>query len=139
MGSKLSKESIVTTEYKKDSIIKTILKTNDFRLAFQMKATREESYILQNGWKEFITSGRNTFTYKTATKYPQQIKFIRLNDGSIDFSVITTVAMKEEDLQTFTNMFDGISKNIEKYDKSEATGIIGINNGSSTNLLSIDM
>ena len=134
MGSMKSKPtSTITTEYRKDAIIKTILKTEDFRLAFQMKALKEESRILQNIWKDFITGARNTFYYNTATKYNQQIKIVRINDGSLQLTVTTNVDLKEEDLQEFTKMFDTISKNIENYDKCEATGITG--NGSSNNLL----
>jgi hypothetical protein len=138
MGSNSSKPATITTEYRKDTIIKTVLKTDEFRLAFQMKALKEESRSLQNMWKDFITGGRNTFYYNTATKHNQQIKIIRMNDGSLELSVVTNVDLKEEDLESFTKMFDTISKNIEAYDKSEATGLLGINNGSSTNLLIVE-
>jgi len=138
MGSNSSKPATITTEYRKDTIIKTVLKTDEFRLAFQMKALKEESCSLQNMWKDFITGGRNTFYYNTATKHNQQIKIIRMNDGSLELSVVTNVDLKEEDLESFTKMFDTISKNIEAYDKSEATGLLGINNGSSTNLLIVE-
>ena len=138
MGSATSKPATITTEYRKDTIIKTVLKTDEFRLAFQMKALKEESRALQNMWKDFITGGRNTFYYNTATKHNQQIKILRINDGSLQLSVVTNVDLKEEDLESFTKMFDIISKNIEAYDKSEATGLVGINNGSSTNLLIVE-
>jgi len=138
MGSNSSKPPTITTEYRKDTIIKTVLKTDEFRLAFQMKALKEESRSLQNMWKDFITGGRNTFYYNTATKHNQQIKIIRMNDGSLELSVVTNVDLKEEDLESFTKMFDTISKNIEAYDKSEATGLLGINNASSTNLLIVE-
>ena len=134
MGSCVSKPSI-ETHYRKDAIIKTILKTDDFRLAFQMKATREESYNLRMLWQDFLAGVKNTFIYNTATKYPQQIKIIRLNTGSLQLLTTTTVDLKEKDLEIFSEMFHTISKNIEKYDKSEATGLVGINNNSSTNLL----
>ena len=140
MGSKSSKpnNNTITTEYKKDSIIKTILKTDNYRLAFQMKAVKEESRMVNALWKDFINGGRNVFIYNNATKYPQTIKFTRLNDGSLQFNVSTNVNIKEEEIESFTKMFDTISSNIEKYDKSEASGLTGLNNGSSTNLLSID-
>jgi len=138
MGSMKSKPATatITTEYRKDTIIKTILKTDDFRLAFQMKALKEESRALQNMWKDFISGGRNTFYYNTATKHNQQIKIVRINDGSLQLSVVTNVDLKEEDLEVFTKMFDTINKNIEAYDKSEATGLTG--SGSSTNLLIVE-
>ena len=136
MGSKSSKPATITTTYKKDTIIKTVLKTENFRLAFQMKALKEESQSLQNMWKEFINEGRNTFIYTTATKYPQQIKIIRKNDGSLELSVLTNVDLKLEDLESFTKMFNTISQNIEAYTKTEATGFIGY--GSSSNLLVVD-
>ena len=138
MGSAKSKPATITTEYRKDTIIKTVLKTDEFRLAFQMKALKEESRALQTMWKDFITGGRNTFYYNTATKHNQQIKILRINDGSLQLSVVTNVDLKEEDLESFTKMFDTISKNIEAYDKSEASGLVGINNGSSTNLLIVE-
>ena len=87
-------------------------------------------------WKEFINEGRNTFIYTTATKYPQQIKIIRKNDGSLELSVLTNVDLKLEDLESFTKMFNTISQNIEAYTKTEATGFIGY--GSSSNLLVVD-
>jgi hypothetical protein len=136
MGSIKSKPATITTSYKKDTIIKTILKTDDFRLAFQMKALKEESSALQAMWKDFITGERNTFYYTTATKHNQQIKITRISDGSLQLSVVTILELKEENLQDFTKMFDSISKNIEAYDKSEATGLTGY--GSSSNLLVID-
>ena len=135
MGSKTSKPATITTEYKKDTIIKTILKTEDFRLAFQMKATKEESSKLQTMWKDFITGARSTFMYNTATKHNQLIKFTRHHNGYIQLSATTTVDLTEEDIESFTKMFDTISKNIESYDKSEASGLIGIQNNSLTNLL----
>ena len=136
MGSAKSKPANITTEYRKDTIIKTILKTDEFRLAFQMKALKEESRALQTMWKDFITGGRNTFYYNTATKHNQQIKIVRINDGSLQLSVVTNVDLEEDDLESFTKMFDTISKNIDAYDKSEATGLTG--NGSSTNLLIVE-
>lgn len=137
MGSSKSKPTAtITTEYRKDTIIKTVLKTDEFRLAFQMKALKEESRALQTMWKDFITGGRNTFYYTTATKHNQQIKITRINDGSLELSVVTILELKEEDLQSFTKMFDTISKNIDNYDRSEATGLTG--NGSSTNLLIVE-
>jgi len=136
MGSVKSKPATITTEYRKDTIIKTILKTDDFRLAFQMKALKEESRALQTMWKDFITGGRNTFYYNTATKHNQQIKITRISDNSLELSVVTILELKEEDLESFTKMFDSISKNIENYDKSEATGLTG--NNSSSNLLIVE-
>ena len=140
MGSVKSKPNnhTITTEYKADTVIKTILKTDDFRLAFQMKATKEESRNLQNVWKDFINGARSTFIYNNTTKYPQQIKITRLHNNSLQLTVTTSVDLKEDDLEAFTKMFNTISSNIEKYNKTEATGFSGINNGSSTNLLTID-
>jgi hypothetical protein len=138
MGSKSSKQETITTHYKKDTFIKTVLKTENYRIGFQMKADREESRNLQTMWKDFITGARNTFTYNNATKYPQQIKFIRLNDGSLQFTTSTTVNIKEEELESFTRMFDTISKNIDTYNKSVSTGLTVIDNSSSSNLLVFD-
>ena len=138
MGSKSSKQETITTHYKKDALIKTVLKTENYHIGFQMKADREESRNLQTMWKDFITGARNTFTYNNATKYPQQIKFIRLNDGSLQFTTSTTVNIKEEELESFTRMFDTISKNIDTYNKSVSTGLTVIDNSSSSNLLVFD-
>ena len=138
MGSKSSKQETITTHYKKDALIKTVLKTENYRIGFQMKADREESRNLQTMWKDFITGARNTFTYNNATKYPQQIKFIRLNDGSLQFTTSTTVNIKEEELESFTRMFDTISKNIDTYNKYVSTGLTVIDNSSSSNLLVFD-
>lgn len=136
MGSTKSKPATITTEYRKDTIIKTVLKKEEFRLGFQMKAIKEESQALQTMWKDFISGGRNTFYYNTATKHNQQIKIVRINDGSLQLSVVTNIDLKEDDLQDFTKMFDTISKSIDAYDRSEATGLTG--NGSSTNLLIVE-
>ena len=99
-----------------------------------MKATNEESDKVQNLWSDFISGARNVFSYQTATKYPQTIKIIRIED-TYQLVVSTTVDLKEEDMEKFTKMFNEISKNIKKYDKSEASGLTGINSSSSLNLL----
>ena len=138
MGSKLSKPETITTQYKKDSLIKTILKTEKFRVSFQMKADKQEYRSVYNMWKDFITGERNTFYYNNTTKYPQEIKFIRLNDGSIKFTTSTTVSITEEELASFTKMFDNISKNIDEYNKSVTTGLTVTDSGSSSNLLVFD-
>ena len=138
MGSKSSKPETITTEYKKDTLIKTILKTENFRVSFQMKADKQEYRLVHNMWRDFITGERNTFTYNNQTKYPQEIKFIRLNDGSIKFTTSTSVSIKEEELEAFTRMFDNISKNIEQYNKSVTTGLTVTDTGSSSNLLVFD-
>jgi hypothetical protein len=135
MGNNVSRnDAKITTEYRKDTIIKTILKTDEFRLAFQMKATNEESDKVQNLWQDFINGARNVFSYQTATKYPQTIKIIRIED-KYQLVVNTTVDLKEEDMEKFTKMFNEISKNIKKYDRSEASGLTGVNSSSSLNLL----
>jgi len=135
MGNNVSRnDAKITTEYQKDTIIKTILKTDEFRLAFQMKATNEESDKVQNLWQDFISGARNVFSYQTATKYPQTIKIMKIED-KYQLVVATTIDLKEEDMEKFTKMFNEISKNIKKYDKSEASGLNGINSGSSLNLL----
>jgi len=135
MGNNVSKnDAKITTEYRKDTIIKTILKTDEFRLAFQMKATNEESDKVQNLWQDFINGARNVFSYQTATKYPQTIKIMKIED-KYQLVVATTIDLKEEDIEKFTKMFDEISKNIKKYDRSEASGLNGINSNSSLNLL----
>ena len=135
MGNNVSKtDAKITTEYRKDTIIKTILKTDEFRLAFQMKATNEESNKVQNLWQDFISGARNVFSYQTATKYPQTIKIMKIED-KYQLVVATTIDLKEEDMEKFTKMFNEISKNIKKYDKSEASGLTSINSGSSLNLL----
>ena len=138
MGSKSSKPETITTQYKKDSLIKTILKTENFRVSFQMKADKQEYCSVYNMWKDFITGERNTFYYNNTTKYPQEIKFIRLNDGSIKFTTSTTVTINEEELASFTKMFDNISKNIDEYNKSVTTGLTVTDSGSSSNLLVFD-
>ena len=138
MGSKSSKPETITTEYKKDTLIKTVLKMENFRVSFQMKADKQEYRLVHNMWSDFITGERNTFTYNNQTKYPQEIKFIRLNDGSIKFTTSTSVSIKEEELEAFTRMFDNISKNIEQYNKSVTTGLTVTDTGSSSNLLVFD-
>lgn len=135
MGNNVSRnDAKITTEYRKDTIIKTILKTDEFRLAFQMKATNEESDKVQNLWQDFISGARNVFSYQTATKYPQTIKIMKIED-KYQLVVATTIDLKEEDMEKFTKMFNEISKNIKKYDRSEASGLNGINSNSSLNLL----
>jgi carbonic anhydrase len=135
MGNNVSKnDAKITTEYRKDTIIKTILKTDEFRLAFQMKATNEESDKVQNLWQDFISGARNVFSYQTATKYPQTIKIMKIED-KYQLVVATTIDLKEEDIEKFTKMFNEISKNIKKYDRSEASGLTSINSNSSLNLL----
>jgi len=135
MGSKSSKPETITTQYKKDSLIRTILKTENYRISFQMKADKEEYRSVHNMWKDFITGERSTFSYNNQTKYPQEIKFIRLNDGSIKFTTSTSVTITEEELESFSRMFNNISKNIDEYNKSVTTGLTVTDNSSSSNLL----
>ena len=133
----MSNHSKLSVEYKKDAIIKTVLKNKRFRLGFQIRAIKEESYALQNQWKDFISGERSTFTYNSATKYPQQIRFLRLNDGTVEFTSSTTIPLTPEDLDSFTQIFDTLVKSVEAYDKSLPSGLSAYNNNSSTNLLTV--
>jgi hypothetical protein len=139
MGSKLCREESITTQYKKDTLIKTILKTNKYRISFQMRADKDEFRNLQIMWKDFISGARNTFIFNNTTKFPQEIKFLRLSDGSLQFSTSTTVNIDEDELKSFSKMFDTISKNIDSYNKPVSAGLtINDNNNSSTNLLVVN-
>ena len=138
MGSLISKKTSIKTQYKKDTLIKTVLKTEKYRISFQMKADKDEFRNLETMWKDFITGARNTFTYNNSTKYPQEIKFIRLNDGSLQFTTSTTVHIDEDELKSFTRMFDTISRNINDYNKPVSTGLTITDSSSSTNLLDIN-
>ena len=138
MGSLISKKTSIKTQYKKDTLIKTVLKTEKYRISFQMKADKDEFRNLETMWKDFITGARNTFTYNNSTKYPQEIKFIRLNDGSLQFTTSTTVNIDEDELKSFTRMFDTISRNINDYNKPVSTGLTITDSSSSTNLLDIN-
>lgn len=139
MGSKSSKSVMenasITTEFKKDTIIKTILKTSNFRFALQMKATKLESKRLNESWKDFITGVRDTFIFNNETKYPQYIKITRVNNR-LQFSATTTVEMEEGDLAVLTKMFSKIDNEIQKYDVSGPSGLTSVNTSSSSlNLL----
>jgi hypothetical protein len=138
MGSKSSKSVMenpsITTEFKKDTIIKTVLKTANFRFALQMKATKLESKRLNESWKDFINGIRDNFIFNNETKYPQYIKIMRMNN-KIQFSTTTTVEMKEEDLDVLTKMFSKIEDEIQKYEVSSPSGLTITNNSSSSNLL----
>ena len=139
MGSKLCREESITTQYKKDTLIKTILKTNKYRISFQMRADKDEFHNLETMWKDFITGARNTFIFNNTTKFPQEIKFLRHNDGSLQFTTSTTVNIDEDELKSFSKMFDTISKNIDSYNKPVSAGLtINDNNSSSTNLLVVN-
>jgi hypothetical protein len=139
MGSKLCREESITTQYKKDTLIKTILKTDKYRISFQMRADKDEFRNLQIMWKDFISGARNTFIYNNTTKFPQEIKFLRLNDGSLQFTTSTTVNIDEDELKSFSKMFDTISKNIDSYNKPVSAGLtVNDNNNSSTNLLVVN-
>jgi len=139
MGNKSSKSVMenasITTEFKKDTIIKTILKTANFRFALQMKATKLESKRLNESWKDFITGVRDTFIFNNETKYPQYIKITRVNNR-LQFSATTTVEMVEEDLAVLTKMFSKIDNEIQKYDSSGPSALTSVNTSSSSlNLL----
>jgi len=139
MGSKLCREESIRTQYKKDTLIKTILKTDKYRISFQMRADKDEFRNLQIMWKDFISGARNTFIYNNTTKFPQEIKFLRLNDGSLQFTTSTTVNIDEDELKSFSKMFDTISKNIDSYNKPVSAGLtVNDNNNSSTNLLVVN-
>ena len=142
MGNKSSKSVMenasITTEFKKDTIIKTILKTANFRFALQMKATKLESKRLNESWKDFITGVRDTFIFNNETKYPQYIKITRVNNR-LQFSATTTVEMVEEDLAVLTKMFNKIDNEIHKYDSSGPSALTSVNTSStSLNLLVSD-
>lgn len=138
MGIKSSKsvmdDATVRVEFKKDTIIKTILKTTHFRFALQMRATKEEGRRLNEGWKDFLLGVKDSFIYYTETKYPQYIKISRVNE-KIQFSITTTVQMEEEDLDTLTKMFSKIETEIRKYEKVTPSGLVPISSNSSLNLL----
>jgi len=138
MGLLMSKKESITTQYKKDTLIKTVLKTEKYRIGFQMRADKDEFRNIETMWKDFITGARNTFTYNNSTKYPQEIKFIRLNDGSLHFTTSTTVIIDEDELKSFTKMFDTISRNIDSYNKPVSAGLTITDSSSSTNLLDIN-
>jgi hypothetical protein len=135
MGLLMSKKESITTHYKKDTLIKTVLETEKYRIGFQMRADKDEFRNIETMWKDFITGARNTFTYNNSTKYPQEIKFIRLNDGSLHFTTSTTVIIDEDELKSFTKMFDTISRNIDSYNKPVSAGLTITDSSSSTNLL----
>jgi len=138
MGLLMSKKESITTQYKKDTLIKTVLETEKYRIGFQMRADKDEFRNIETMWKDFITGARNTFTYNNSTKYPQEIKFIRLNDGSLQFTTSTTVNIDEDELKSFTKMFDTISRNIDSYNKPVSAGLTITDSSSSTNLLDIN-
>lgn len=133
MGNKNSKSS-VATEFKKDTIIKGIVKTSNFRFALQMKATKLESQRLNDSWKDFITGVKDVFIFNNETKYPQCIKITRANN-IVQFSVTTNIQLEEEELSRITDMIKQIEKEIRKYDVSKPSGLTIINSSSSTNLL----
>ena len=125
----------IRAEFKKDSIIKTTLKTANFRFALHMKATKEEGRRLNESWKDFLSGVKESFIYYTETKYPQYIKITRVNN-KIQFSITTTVQMEEEDLDNLTQMFSKIEHEIRNYDTTAPSGLIGVTNSSSSlNLL----
>lgn len=131
----VTNDANIRAEFKKDSIIKTTLKTANFRFALHMKATKEEGRRLNETWKDFLSGVKESFIYYTQTKYPQYIKISRVND-KIQFSITTNIEMKEEDLDNLTQMFSKIETEIRDYDTPVASGLIGVTNSSSSlNLL----
>lgn len=139
MGASASKETpvfSVNVKHKKDETIQTILRTKHFKFALLMRANQAESDRLQERWQDFTSKVRDDFIYHAATNNPQHIKVIRDGD-KMYFTQSTTIEIDETDVKNLTKMFDTISATIKDLSKTNITGLVSADNGSSASSLNL--
>lgn len=138
MGSNYSTQSKLKNDV--DSpCVETFFKSPRLRFAFKMKATREEAQKLDDKWSDFTSNRSNDFVYFTDTrKTPQYIKISR-NGDKLQLNVSTTIDLKTEDIEKFTNMFGHATGAIHRYYSGTTKAGLAINEKSSSlNLLELD-
>jgi hypothetical protein len=139
MGASASKETpvfSVNVKHKKDETIQTILRTKHFKFALLMRANQAESDRLQERWQDFTSKVRDDFIYHAATKNPQHIKIVRDGD-KMYFTQSTTIEIDETDVKNLTKMFDTISATIKDLSKTNITGLVSADSGSSASSLNL--
>lgn len=139
MGASASKETpvfSVNVKHKKDETIQTILRTKHFKFALLMRANQTESDRLQERWQDFTSKVRDDFIYHAATNNPQHIKVIRDGD-KMYFTQSTTIEIDETDVKNLTKMFDTITVTIKDLSKTNITGLVSADNGSSASSLNL--
>jgi hypothetical protein len=104
-----------------------------------MKATKEEAQKLDEKWSNFTSNVSNEFVYFTDTrKTPQYIKISR-NGDKLQLNVSTTIDLKENDIEKFTNMFGHATGAIYRYYSGPTkAGLAVKEKSSSLNLLELD-
>jgi len=119
--------------------VETFFKSPRLRFAFKMKATKEEAQKLDEKWSNFTSNVSNEFVYFTDTrKTPQYIKISR-NGDKLQLNVSTTIDLKENDIEKFTNMFGHATGAIYRYYSGPTkAGLAVKEKSSSLNLLELD-
>ena len=137
MGSSASKNQILSIQnkIKKENTIQTTLSTTHFKFALLMNATKSEIEKIQERWKDFLSNIKDDFIYISTTRYPQTVKVHR--DGNeIYLTLSTKINISEEDLQSFTKMFNSIETAIKEVNQKDSIGLTTPeSNNSSLNLL----
>jgi hypothetical protein len=137
MGSSASKNQIISIQnkVKKENTIQTTLSTKHFKFALLMTATKSEIEKIQERWTDFMSNIKDDFIYISTTRYPQTVKINR--DGKdIYLSLSTKIDITEEDLQSFTKMFNSIETAIKEVNQKDSIGLNTTeSNSSSLNLL----
>ena len=100
-----------------------------------MTATKSEIEKIQERWNDFMSNIKDDFIYISTTRYPQTVKINR--DGKdIYLSLSTKIDITEEDLQSFTKMFNSIETAIKEVNQKDSIGLNTTeSNNSSLNLL----
>jgi hypothetical protein len=137
MGLTSSKNDILSikNKVKKDEILQTILHTKHFKFAFLMHANMSEIERVQERWSDFLLKSKDEFMYITTTRRPQTIKIFRDNE-ELFLSLSTKISINEDDLSSFTKMFNSMETTIKEIHEKDVVGLsFSSSNNSSLNLL----
>jgi hypothetical protein len=137
MGQTNSKNDILSikNKIKKDETLQTILHTKHFKFAFLMDAKLSEMERIQERWSDFLSNSKDDFVYITTTRRPQTIKIFRDNE-ELFLSLSTKIKINEDDLNSFTKMFNSMESAIKEIHQKDVVGLsFSSNNNSSLNLL----
>jgi carbonic anhydrase len=135
MGASTSSPLSLTSKFKKDETIQTVLKTKTFRFALLIQSIPKEIERIQERWVDFISKSKDSFIYVTTTRHPQTIRVER--EGNQNYLTVSTkIEITNTDLQALTKMFDEIEKSIKELNKTDVVGLaVTGSSGSSLNLL----
>ena len=125
----------LTSKFKKDETIQTVLKTKTFRFALLMHALPKEIERIQERWADFISKSKDSFVYVTTTRRPQTIKVEREGDKNY-LTVTTKIELNDQDINSLTKMFEEIENAVKGLNVKDVVGLSSsASSGSSLNLL----